>query len=142
VQSAELVLALLIAVAALVTLAPRPRDRVPDPSRHRRSRAGPGAGRAADPDRAGFSFSSSSCRHSCTSRRSSRPSNGCTQSRHHRLPRDRPRHRDGVGAAVVAHALIPGLPWAVALALGAIVAPPDEIAATAIAARLAVLAES
>ena len=41
-------------------------------------------------------------------------------------------------AAAVAHALIPGLPWAVALALGAIVAPPDEIAATAIAARLAV----
>jgi Na+/H+ antiporter len=42
------------------------------------------------------------------------------------------------GAAAVAHALIPGIPWAVALALGAIVAPPDEIAATAIAARLAV----
>ena len=37
-------------------------------------------------------------------------------------------------AAAVAHALMPGLPWAVALALGAIVAPPDEIAATAIAA--------
>ena len=37
-------------------------------------------------------------------------------------------------AAAVAHALIPGIPWAVALALGAIVAPPDEIAATAIAA--------
>src|SRR2546422_7316170 len=41
-------------------------------------------------------------------------------------------------AAAVAHALIPGIPWAVALALGAIVAPPDEIAATAIAAPLAV----
>ena len=41
-------------------------------------------------------------------------------------------------AAAVTHALIPGIPWAVALALGAIVAPPDEIAATAIAARLAV----
>ncbi len=41
-------------------------------------------------------------------------------------------------AAAVAHALMPGLPWAVALALGAIVAPPDEIAATAIAARLPV----
>src|SRR5436190_1575258 len=41
-------------------------------------------------------------------------------------------------AAAVAHALIPGLTWAVALALGALVAPPDEIAATAIAARLAV----
>ena len=41
-------------------------------------------------------------------------------------------------AAAVVHALIPRLPWAVAIALGAIVAPPDEIAATAIAARLAV----
>ncbi len=41
-------------------------------------------------------------------------------------------------AAAVAHALIPGIPWAVAIALGAIVAPPDEIAATAVAARLAV----
>src|SRR2546427_8541205 len=41
-------------------------------------------------------------------------------------------------AAAVVHALIPGIPWAVAIALGAIVAPPDEIAATAIAARLAV----
>src|SRR5512144_516734 len=41
-------------------------------------------------------------------------------------------------AAAVAHTLIPDIPWTVALALGAIVAPPDEIAATAIAARLAV----
>jgi Na+/H+ antiporter len=40
--------------------------------------------------------------------------------------------------AVVVHALIPGMTWAGAVALGAIVAPPDEIAATAIAARLAV----
>ena len=38
--------------------------------------------------------------------------------------------------AVVAHTLIPGLPWSVAIALGAIVAPPDAIAATAIASRL------
>src|SRR5438876_7955183 len=41
-------------------------------------------------------------------------------------------------AAAVVHAMIPGIPWAVAIALGAIVAPPDEIAATAIATRLAV----
>ena len=41
-------------------------------------------------------------------------------------------------AAAAVHALIPGLPWPVAIALGAIVAPPDEIAAIAIAARLAV----
>jgi Na+/H+ antiporter len=40
--------------------------------------------------------------------------------------------------AAVAHALIPGIPWSVAVALGAIVAPPDAIAATAITARLAV----
>jgi monovalent cation/hydrogen antiporter len=41
-------------------------------------------------------------------------------------------------AAATVHALVPGIPWAVAIALGAIVAPPDEIAATAIAARLSV----
>ena len=41
-------------------------------------------------------------------------------------------------AGAAAHALMPGMPWAVAIALGAIVAPPDEIAATAVAARLAV----
>src|SRR5687768_6511043 len=38
--------------------------------------------------------------------------------------------------AVVAHALIDGLPWAAAFALGAIVAPTDPVAATAIARRL------
>ena len=40
--------------------------------------------------------------------------------------------------AATARALIPGITWPVALALGAIVAPPDAIAATAIASRLAV----
>jgi Na+/H+ antiporter len=39
--------------------------------------------------------------------------------------------------AAVARALIPGIPWSVAFALGAIVAPPDAIAATAITKRLA-----
>ena len=34
--------------------------------------------------------------------------------------------------AVVAHALVPALPWAAAIALGAIVAPPDAVAATAV----------
>jgi Na+/H+ antiporter len=34
--------------------------------------------------------------------------------------------------ALVAHALVPGLPWAAAIALGAIVAPPDAAAATAV----------
>src|SRR5712671_5629257 len=43
-----------------------------------------------------------------------------------------------LAAAAAAHTLMSGMPWAVAIALGAIVAPPDEIAATAIAARLAV----
>ena len=38
--------------------------------------------------------------------------------------------------AVVAHALIDDLPWAAAFALGAIVAPTDPIAATAVARRL------
>ncbi|WP_214412895.1 Na+/H+ antiporter [Sphaerisporangium fuscum] len=37
---------------------------------------------------------------------------------------------------LVAHALIPGLPLAAAVALGAIVAPPDAVAAVAVARRL------
>jgi NhaP-type Na+/H+ or K+/H+ antiporter len=40
--------------------------------------------------------------------------------------------------AVTAHALVDGLPWAAAFALGAIVAPTDPLAATAIARRLGV----
>jgi CPA1 family monovalent cation:H+ antiporter len=38
--------------------------------------------------------------------------------------------------AVVAKLLIPGLPWAAAVALGAIVAPPDAVAAAAVLKRL------
>lgn len=34
--------------------------------------------------------------------------------------------------AVVAHMLVPALPWAAAIALGAVVAPPDAVAATAV----------
>lgn len=37
---------------------------------------------------------------------------------------------------VVAHLLVPDLPWAAAFALGAIVAPPDAVSATAVARRL------
>jgi Na+/H+ antiporter len=40
--------------------------------------------------------------------------------------------------AVVAHAVVDGLPWVAAFALGAIVAPTDPLAATAIARRLGV----
>jgi Na+/H+ antiporter len=40
--------------------------------------------------------------------------------------------------AIVAHALVDGLPWAAAFALGAIVAPTDPVAATTVARRLAV----
>jgi monovalent cation/hydrogen antiporter len=43
-----------------------------------------------------------------------------------------------VVVAVVAHALIDGLPWAAAFALGAIVGPTDPVAATTIARRLGV----
>jgi CPA1 family monovalent cation:H+ antiporter len=43
-----------------------------------------------------------------------------------------------VAVAAVARVLIPDIAWPVALALGAIVAPPDAIAATAIASRLTV----
>ena len=38
--------------------------------------------------------------------------------------------------AAVAHALVPGLSWAAAIALGAIVAPPDAAAATAVLKQL------
>jgi Na+/H+ antiporter len=40
--------------------------------------------------------------------------------------------------AIVARQLFPGLPWPVAVALGAIVSPPDAVAATAIVSRLPV----
>ena len=38
--------------------------------------------------------------------------------------------------AVVAHTLIPTVPWAAAIALGAVVAPPDAVAATAVLRQL------
>ncbi|MDN0194786.1 Na+/H+ antiporter [Streptomyces sp. S.PNR 29] len=41
-----------------------------------------------------------------------------------------------VSVAAVAHAIVPGLPVAAALALGALVAPPDPVAATAVAGQL------
>ena len=37
-----------------------------------------------------------------------------------------------VAVAVVVRALVPGMPWAPAIALGAVVAPPDAVAATAV----------
>jgi monovalent cation/hydrogen antiporter len=40
--------------------------------------------------------------------------------------------------AWVAHSLIPSLPWAAAFALGAIVSPPDAVAATSVLRRLSV----
>jgi CPA1 family monovalent cation:H+ antiporter len=43
-----------------------------------------------------------------------------------------------VVVAVVAHAIVPGLPWAAAFVLGAVVSPTDPIAATAIMRRLGV----
>src|SRR5215471_9165148 len=43
-----------------------------------------------------------------------------------------------LGVAAVAHAAVPGLGWAESFVLGAVVAPTDPIAATAIARRLGV----
>ena len=43
-----------------------------------------------------------------------------------------------VAVAIAARALFPGMSWAVAIALGAIVSPPDAVAATAIISRLPV----
>ena len=41
-----------------------------------------------------------------------------------------------VGVALVVHPLLPGLSWPAAFAIGAVVAPPDAVAATAIARRI------
>jgi CPA1 family monovalent cation:H+ antiporter len=41
-----------------------------------------------------------------------------------------------IAVAVVAHALVPGMPWPAAIALGAIVAPPDAAAATTVLKQL------
>src|SRR3954453_2160534 len=38
--------------------------------------------------------------------------------------------------AMVAHALVPTMPWGAAIALGAVVAPPDAVAATAVGRQL------
>src|SRR5246500_1202279 len=43
-----------------------------------------------------------------------------------------------LAVAWIAHSTVPGLPWAAAFALGAIVSPPDAVAATAIIRRLGV----
>src|SRR5439155_18683386 len=43
-----------------------------------------------------------------------------------------------VAVAIVARVLFPAMPWAVAVALGAIVSPPDAVAAAAIVSRLPV----
>jgi monovalent cation/hydrogen antiporter len=43
-----------------------------------------------------------------------------------------------IAIASVAHTLIPALPWAAAFALGAIVSPPDAVAATSVIRRLSV----
>jgi CPA1 family monovalent cation:H+ antiporter len=42
------------------------------------------------------------------------------------------------GVAVVAHMLLPGIGWPEAIALGAIVSPPDAVSATAIGKRLGI----
>src|SRR5690606_24502419 len=41
-----------------------------------------------------------------------------------------------IAVAWTVHVLVPGMPWAVAIALGAIVAPPDAAAASAILKQL------
>jgi CPA1 family monovalent cation:H+ antiporter len=43
-----------------------------------------------------------------------------------------------VAVAAIAHAVIPALPWAAALVLGAIVSPTDPVASSAVAARIGV----
>ncbi len=43
-----------------------------------------------------------------------------------------------VSVAAVAHALVPGLPWAMAFALGAVISPTDAVAVSAITSKLKV----
>ena len=43
-----------------------------------------------------------------------------------------------VGVAVVAYVVIPAITWPAAFALGAVVAPPDAVSATAIARRIGI----
>ena len=43
-----------------------------------------------------------------------------------------------MGVAWMAHSLIPSIPWAAAFALGAVVSPPDAVAATSVIRRLPV----
>jgi len=43
-----------------------------------------------------------------------------------------------VAVACVAHAIVPSIPWAAAFALGAIVSPPDAVAAASVIRRVAV----
>jgi monovalent cation/hydrogen antiporter len=43
-----------------------------------------------------------------------------------------------VGVAVVVHRLVPAIAWPAAFALGAVVAPPDAVSATAIARRIGI----
>lgn len=38
--------------------------------------------------------------------------------------------------AIVAHSIIPGLPWAIAFVLGAVISPPDDVAIFAIAEKI------
>lgn len=42
------------------------------------------------------------------------------------------------GVAILAHAIVPGLSWPVSFALGAIISPPDEVAAAAVIEQLPV----
>jgi monovalent cation/hydrogen antiporter len=44
-----------------------------------------------------------------------------------------------LATTAAAHAALPGMGWAEAIALGAIVSPPDAVSATAIAKRLRIL---
>ncbi|MBF4768247.1 Na+/H+ antiporter [Nocardioides agariphilus] len=41
-----------------------------------------------------------------------------------------------LGVGVIVHSMIPGISWAISIAIGAVVAPPDAVAATAVARRI------
>src|SRR4029453_348168 len=116
------------------------RRRLPDLPGHRRSPAGPRTARSPRRDRPGPDLPPGPAPADLPGRVLHAPAHPPRESRRDRLPGDRPGHphRARRPPPCGARAFFPALGGPVALALGAIVAPPDEIAATAIAARLAV----
>ena len=130
-------LALLVAAAALLVLAPHPADPVSDPARARRSRRRLHPRRAAPRAAAGDRARRRSCRR-CSTRAAFFTSlrDLRTNARAISLLSVGLVLATMLTVAAVAHTFVDGLSWPVCFVIGAIVAPTDAVAATAIASRL------